>query len=69
MTAKDVAEFLGVGRTTVTELVREGHLQPVNGVNPLLTRQPPYSFYRDEVEALKANPPARPRRGRKPRQS
>lgn len=65
MTPQEVAAYLEVGRSTVKRLVDEGVLQPVK-YNPLLKRQRNQRFYRDDVIALKANPPARPR-GPKPR--
>jgi excisionase family DNA binding protein len=65
MSAQEAAAALGVSRSTLTELIREGYLQPVGGINPLLGRQHTYRFNAADIARLLANPPQRRRKPRK----
>jgi predicted site-specific integrase-resolvase len=59
MSAKEAAAALGVSRSTLTELIKAGHLKPMDEINPLLARPRAYRFRASDVEYLKAHPPDR----------
>lgn len=53
MTAEEVAEFLGISRTSLQRILKTKELKPTTELNPLLTRPRKLLFRRSDVIAYR----------------
>jgi hypothetical protein len=57
LSATDVMAELNISRATLSRLVKNGVINPIEPYNPLLKRQKPFTFNASEIERVKKTPP------------